>query len=219
MFHLRPYRLPGGDSAVREPCRTALSLLYETFGERALGMKQCPLEEKERSFFLEMIRKGVNSPVTTSMGRLFDGVASLIGLKHRVSYHAQAAIALEQSAVQSDTTDSYSFLLKNNIIYQIPVIEGIVQDISAGIPPHVIARKFHNSVIEMILTVSESLREETGITNVALSGGVFQNAIVLEHVFARLKERGFVPLIHQGVPPNDGGLALGQAVFGHFHDR
>lgn len=219
MFHLRPYRLPGGDSAVREPCRTALSLLYETFGDEAAGIRQEALSEKERLFFLEMIRKGVNSPVTTSMGRLFDGVASLIGLKHRVSYHAQAAIALEQAAVESDTTDSYPFLLKNNIMYQIPVIEGIVQDLNAGLAPADIAKKFHNTVVEMILAVSESLRQETGMTTVALSGGVFQNAIILEHSFERLKERGFVPLIHQAVPPNDGGVALGQAVFGHFHDR
>ncbi|MBI4848981.1 MAG: carbamoyltransferase HypF [Nitrospirae bacterium] len=213
-YHLQPYKLPGGDKAVKEPCRTALSLLYETFGERAKDFDFIPLSEEERSFLISMMEKDINSPLTTSMGRLFDGVASIAGLKHRVSYHAQAAIELEQAAERSDITDSYPVVVKNNMIYQFPVIDNIVDDLKAGTPIEVIAKKFHNTVVEIIVNVSESVRDETGITAVALSGGVFQNAVLLENTFRRLKETGFTPLVHQLVPPNDGGLALGQAAYG-----
>jgi hydrogenase maturation protein HypF len=163
-----------------------------------------------------MLKKDLNSPVTTSMGRLFDGVASIIGLTHRVSYHAQAAIALEQSALKSGETDSYPCIVKNNMIYQFPVIDRLVGDLNAGIPKEVIARKFHNTIVEIIVTVAEAVREETGLRTVALSGGVFQNVILLENSFKNLKERGFTPLIHQLVPPNDGGISLGQAVAAHY---
>jgi len=209
-FHLRPFRLPGGDKAVMEPCRTALSLLYETFGDRALEYSHMP--EKEKLFIMDMLKKDVHSPMTTSMGRLFDGVASIIGLKHKVSYHAQAAIALEQLAQGCDEKGSYPFIIKNNIIYHVHIIEHIINELNAGIPREVIAAKFHNTITEIILSVSELLRDETGIKRVALSGGVFQNSILLESSFVRLKEKGFVPLVHQLVPSNDGGIALGQAV-------
>jgi hydrogenase maturation protein HypF len=216
IYHMEPYRLPGGEKAVHEPVRTAFSLLYETFGEKALGLDLLPLTTEERSFFINMLRKEINSPVTTSMGRLFDGVASIIGLAHRASYHAQPAIALEQSAFGSDVPDSYPCIVKNNMIYQFPVIDRLVDDVNAGVPQEVMARKFHNTVLDIITAVAETAREETGITTVVLSGGVFQNAILLENGFRNLKERGFTPLIHQLVPPNDGGIALGQAAAAHY---
>jgi len=216
IYHMEPYKLPGGEKAVHEPVRTAFSLLYETFGEKALELDLLPLTPEERSFFFNMLRKDLNSPVTTSMGRLFDGVASIIGLTHRASYHAQPAIALEQSALGADVTDSYPCIVKNNMIYQFPVIDRLVDDVHAGVPREVMARKFHNTLLEIITTVAETVREETGITTVVLSGGVFQNAILLENSFTNLKERGFRPLIHQLVPPNDGGIALGQAAAAHY---
>ncbi|MBI5056092.1 MAG: carbamoyltransferase HypF [Nitrospirae bacterium] len=213
-YHLQPYKLPGGEKAVKEPCRTALSLLYETFGERTKTFDFIPLSEEERSFLINMMEKDINSPLTTSMGRLFDGVASIAGLKHRASYHAQAAIELEQAAVKSDITGSYPVVVKNNMIYQFTAIDSIVDDLKAGTPTEVIAKKFHNTVVGIIVNISESVRDETGITAVALSGGVFQNAVLLENTFRRLKETGFRPLVHQLVPPNDGGIALGQAAYG-----
>ncbi len=216
IYHMEPYKLPGGEKAVHEPVRTAFSLLYETFGDKALGLDLLPLTPEERSFFFNMLRKDLNSPVTTSMGRLFDGVASIIGLTHRASYHAQPAIALEQSALGADVTDSYPCIVKNNMIYQFPVIDRLVDDVHAGVTHEVMARKFHNTLLEIITTVAETVREETGITTVVLSGGVFQNAILLENSFTNLKERGFTPLIHQLVPPNDGGIALGQAAAAHY---
>ena len=164
-----------------------------------------------------MLNKNVNSPQTSSMGRLFDGIASLIGLKHKISYHAQAAIALEQLALKSNSSDSYPFVIKNDIIDQIPVIKDIVNDLKSKIPADVIARKFHNTIVDIIISVAEMIRKDSGITNVALTGGVFQNSLLLETSFSRLKEKGFSPIIHQLVPPNDGGISLGQAVYAHFH--
>jgi hydrogenase maturation protein HypF len=212
-FHLHPFKLPGGDRAVKEPSRTALSLLYETFGDRAGEIDFITLTGEERSFLLNMIQKDINSPVTTSMGRLFDGIASLISLQHKVSYHAQAAIALEQLALKSEERDSYPFSIEKGIIDQRPVIEMIIDDLKSEVPKETIAKKFHNTVVKIIVSTAELLKKETGISYVALSGGVFQNSIILENTFNRLRERKFIPLIHQLVPPNDGGIALGQAVY------
>jgi hydrogenase maturation protein HypF len=213
LYHLNPYRLPGGEKSVKEPFRTALSLLHETLGEASPEFNLLPLTEQERKFYLEMIKKGINSPLTTSMGRLFDGVASIIGLRHYVSYHAQAAVMLEQSASRSDENSGYPFSINEESIDFKPMIQEIVKDKRAGVPAEAIAKKFHNTIIEIIISLSEALRRSRGITKVALSGGVFQNGIILEGAFNRLKERGFTPLIHQLVPSNDGGISLGQAVF------
>lgn len=214
-YHLHPYHLPGGEKAVKEPFRTALSLLYETFGD-ASEFDLLSLTEKESRFYTEMIKKGVNSPLTTSMGRLFDGVASIIGIKHHVSYHAQAAVMLEQAAQRSDEEVKYAFRMEESLIDFRPMIREIVKDKQSGVQIEVISKKFHNTIIEIVISLSESLRKSTGITKVALSGGVFQNAILLSGAFNKLQERGFTPLIHQLVPSNDGGISLGQVVAGNF---
>ena len=193
-----------------------VTLIYETFGDDASASGLVPLTGEEKDFFINMIKKGINSPVTTSMGRFFDGAASLIGLWHKVSYHAQAAIELEQLALLSKETGSYPVSIGDGIIDQRPFVEMMVKDLDAAVPKEEIARKFHNTIVKIIVFTAELLKKETGITHVALSGGVFQNSIVLEGAFHQLRERGFTPLIHQLVPPNDGGVSLGQAVFGKF---
>jgi len=218
IYHLRPYRLPGGEKAIKEPFRTALSLLYETFGDEIPGTALPPINKTETSFLLQMLRKSINSPITTSMGRLFDGVSSIINLRHRASYHAQAAIALEQLALLSDTEEAYLFVIEGNVVDWRPIIKEIVRDMGEGIKTETIARRFHNTIIEIILNIAERLRRKRGYNKVALSGGVFQNAILLERVFYRLKEKDFIPLIHQSVPPNDGGISLGQVIAGHFQN-
>ncbi len=215
-FHLQPYKLPGGDMAVKEPRRTAMSLLYSTFGDKVLDMECIQFPEKEKLFLIEMMKKDMNSPSTTSMGRLFDGVASMIGLNHKISYHAQAAIALEQLALSSNERGSYPVIVKSSMIGHMPLIKGIMDDINSEVPKEDIARKFHNTVVDIIVAAAGSLREKTGISVVALTGGVFQNALLIESAFGRLKEEGFTVLIHQIVPPNDGGISLGQAVYGSF---
>ncbi|RJR17713.1 MAG: carbamoyltransferase HypF [Nitrospiraceae bacterium] len=214
-FHLRPFKLPGGDRAVSEPRRTALSLLYETFGDSAEQLALVPFSPEERSFLTNMLHRNINSPATTSMGRLFDGVASLIGLRHRVSYHAQAAVELEQLAFRSDEISAYPFTVENGVIDQRSVIEMIVHDIRAAAPKEVISRKFHNTIVKLIIQTAELLKEKTGTSYAALSGGVFQNSFLLENSFYGLRERGLTPVIHQLVPPNDGGISLGQAVYGN----
>ncbi len=215
-YHLLPYKLPGGDKAVKEPVRTAFSLLYETLGDEAGAADHLPLTKEEISFFTNMIKNNINSPVTTSMGRLFDGVASIIGLRHKVSYHAHAAIELEQLALMSEETGSYAVSLGDGIIDQRPIIEMILNDLDADVPKEIIARKFHNTIVKIIIFTAEILKNKTGISHVALSGGVFQNSILLENAFYKLKERGFTPIIHQLVPANDGGISVGQAVFSRF---
>jgi len=213
-FHLRPFKLPGGDRAVTEPRRTALSLLYETFGDNAEQLDLAPFTGEEKAIITNMLGRNINSPLTSSMGRLFDGVASLIGLRHRVSYHAQAAVEMEQLAFRSEETSSYPFTVENGVIDQRPMIEMIVHDIRAGAPKELISRKFHNTIIKLILYTAGVLKEKTGTSYAVLSGGVFQNSFLIEHAFKGLKERGLVPVIHQTVPPNDGGISLGQAVYG-----
>jgi hydrogenase maturation protein HypF len=217
VYHVRPYRLPGGEKVVKEPIRTAFSLLYETFQKEALNLDFIPLPEKEKQFFTTMIEKQINSPITSSMGRLFDGVSSIINVKHTVSYHAQAAIALEQIAIKSDDTACYPFTLDNGTIDFRPVIKHIAGDVKSLVPKEVIAKRFHNTVVEIITSLAEKLRKETGLSAVALSGGVFQNTLLLEEAFRRLEERGFSVLIHQLVPPNDGGIPLGQVAAALYH--
>ncbi len=211
-YHLYPFHLPGGDKAVKEPLRTACSLLYETLGSEALHSGLLPLSEEEMRFYVDMIARGVNSPVTTSMGRLFDGISSIIGFKHKVSYHAQAAIAMEQAAGRSGESGRYPFSMEGRAIDFRPMIREIIKEKHEGVFEEDIARKFHNTVVDIIVSAAGLLRDRTGITKVALSGGVFQNAILLEGTFHKLKEHGFIPLIHQIVPSNDGGISLGQVV-------
>ena len=215
-YHLLPFKLPGGDKAVKEPGRTALSLLYETFGDETTGTDALAMDNKERSFYLDMIRKNVNSPSTSSMGRLFDGVAAILGCSHKTSYHAQAAIELEQLALKSDETASYPFSLQGGTIDYRPIIEMLVTDLRQGVARAVIAGKFHNTIVKIIVFTAEILRKEKKTSLVALSGGVFQNAIILEKACTRLQKQGFTPLIHQLLPPNDGGISLGQAVASRY---
>jgi hydrogenase maturation protein HypF len=210
--HLRPFRLPGGDKSVKEPCRTAFSILFDTFGDEAAKLDFSHLTEKEKAFFMNMIRNNINSPLTTGMGRLFDGISSMIGLKHKVSYHAQAAVLLEQTALRSGETGSYPFRIDEGVIDYREMIRKITDDLQDDMPREIIARKFHNTVTDIIINISESIKKDTGIVRVALSGGVFQNSILLENVNLKLKERGFIPLMHQNVPSNDGGISLGQIV-------
>ncbi len=217
--HLRPFRLPGGDKAVKEPCRTAFSLLFETFGDEAAELDLSPLTGKEKAFFMNMISNNINSPLTTGMGRLFDGISSMIGLKHKVSYHTQAAVLLEQAALRSGETGSYPFRIEEGIIDYREMIRNITDDLRDEIPCEIIARKFHNTVTDIIIYISESIRKDTGIGRIALSGGVFQNSILLENVNLKLKEKGFIPLMHQNVPSNDGGISLGQVVAAGLQEK
>ncbi|MBU0566618.1 carbamoyltransferase HypF, partial [bacterium] len=167
------------------------------------------------SFIIRMIERSINSPLTSSAGRLFDAVSSLLGVRDVVEYEAQAAIELEMIADDSEEGE-YGFEVFEEgevfIIDPSPTILEIVQDINQGTAPAIVSAKFHNTVASFILNVAARIRDKTGIEKVALSGGVFQNRYLLERVKPRLAEQGFIPILHSQVPTNDSGISLGQAV-------
>jgi hydrogenase maturation protein HypF len=217
-YHLAYIPLPGGDAAVKRPYRVALAHLHAAgigWEDDLPPVAACP--ESERSIIAHQLKTGLNAAPTSSMGRLFDAVAALCGVRQTVTYEAQAAIEMEALAADevADVTDgAYQFDVQEVTFDAAPVIRAIVADLRAGVGAPVIAARFHNAVSELILTLSRRLRERRGLNTVALSGGVFQNVALLALVLRRLQADGFEVLTHRLVPPNDGGLALGQAVIG-----
>jgi hydrogenase maturation protein HypF len=210
--HFRQFRLPGGDMAVKEPRRTAVAVLYEIWGQNSL--EDCGLvpiaefSKNELSLIRQMLVKGVNAPVTSSVGRLFDAVAALVGIRQQVTFEGQAAMELE-SMIESEVTAGYPFELSNGvpqIIDWAPMIGEILVDLRKGISLGAIAAKFHNTLAEIIVEVAR----QVVTPKVVLTGGCFQNGYLLEQAVQRLSQAGFKPYWHQRVPPNDGGIALGQ---------
>ncbi len=222
--HLRPFRLPGGDAAVKAPRRVALALLWELYGEDALAMEDLApirgLPASERLVLGQMLRRGLSAPITTSAGRLFDGVAALLGLHPQVSFEGQAAMALEFMADPA-VSDAYplpltpakaaagSSLIVHRSSFLLdwqPLIEALVHDLRAGVSSGIMAARFHNALVDGIVQVATAV----GQPQVALSGGCFQNRLLLERSARRLRQAGFHVLLHRQVPPNDGGISLGQ---------
>ncbi len=212
VFHLKKFRLPGSEKAVKEPFRTAISLLEQTGIEPETLLN---VDRKKISFIKQMLQKSVNCPETSSMGRLFDAVSAMCSLVLKASYHAQAAIILEQAALESKCRESYRFEVDSdgNIDWR-AVISEIANDLKRGVWVADVAKKFHNAVSTLILELSLLLRDKTGINSVVLTGGVFQNRLLTETTGKLLEKNGFEVLTHQLVPPNDGGISLGQAVYG-----
>ena len=218
---LRPFRLPGGEKAVREPRRSALGVLHAIAGDDVAGMDGAPMRAfsaPERTLLLEALSRGVNSPVTTSAGRLFDAVAAIIDCRQRASFEGQAAMDLE-SAISPGVDNAYVFAIGDpppggygswqappSVIDWAPAIRGILEDLAAGTPAGVVAARFHNTLVEMIVATAGIVGEE----RVVLSGGCFQNRYLTERAVSRLRQAGFRPYWHQRVPPNDGGIAVGQ---------
>ncbi len=208
--HLRTFRLPGGDRAVKEPRRTAFALLFELFGDEVIAHTElapiAAFTPTERNVLLKMLQTKLNAPLTSSAGRLFDAVAALIGLRQHVTYEGQAAMVLEFTA--QDTDGVYPFEIREEKVDWAPMIHAIIVDLQRGVPVGIIACAFHNTLAAMILAVAR----QVGEMRVALSGGVFQNTRLLEQTVTGLSAAGFQPYWHQRVPSNDGGIALGQAV-------
>ncbi len=221
--HLRPFRLPGGDAAVKEPRRVAFALLWEMFGaaivERTDLAPVRAFTPAERRTLTQMLAKQINAPITTSAGRLFDGVAALLGLHPQVSFEGQAAMALEFVA---DVTvrDAYAFTLSEPpshfaegnapvtwLDWQ-PLIAAVLADVARGTATSVIAARFHNALVNVIVDMARRIGEE----NVALTGGCFQNRLLTERAADHLTQAGHRVLLHRHVPPNDGCIALGQVV-------
>jgi hydrogenase maturation protein HypF len=225
----RPFRLPGGDKAVKEPRRTAIGVLYQIFGHSVFERKDlAPMQTfspAELGLIAQMLAKGVHSPLTTSAGRLFDAVASLANLRQIVHYEGQAAMELEflTSGIEPHDLDrigSYDFKMEEArgcktvglnspiLIDWAPLIHGVLEDCKQRKPLSHISAKFHNALTEIIIGVAKHADRE----RVVLSGGCFQNRYLTERTVTRLQEEGFRPYWHQRIPPNDGGIALGQIV-------
>jgi hydrogenase maturation protein HypF len=210
--HLRQFRLPGGEVAVKEPRRSAIGLLYEIFGDQLWNHYHLltAFDRSELSLIRQMLDKGVNAPLTSSAGRLFDAVAGLIGLRLRASFEGQAAMELEFAA-QERVDDKYSFTLQEKfpvvIDWQSAVLE-IIDDLRGGETRGMISTKFHNMLAEMIVVMARKIGQD----KVVLSGGCFQNRFLTERTIDRLSAEGFRPYWHQRIPPNDGGISLGQVV-------
>lgn len=213
--HLDCVPLPGGDAAIRHPWRVAVSHLLRA-GMDAEGW--LPEEQKRALPLLRaQIGRNLNCVPTSSMGRLFDAVASVLGVRHSVSYEAQAAIELEalSRGVTPDRAYQFGFLDEDPVrIVAGPVWHEILEDLRMGVAPARISARFHGGVAEMVREICRRVREATGVAHIGLTGGVFQNVLLLEHCRGALEADGFRVYAHRVVPPNDGGLALGQAWLG-----
>ncbi|MBI5290692.1 MAG: carbamoyltransferase HypF [Chloroflexi bacterium] len=210
--HLAYVPLPGGDAATRKPARVALAHLLAAGVSLDSDLPPlAALSATEQRIVERQVATGLNSPPTSSMGRLFDAVASIIGLRQEVNYEGQAAIELEAIADPMET-GAYPFEMEQGSILPQIMIRAVVEGFRAGVAPAALAARFHNSVATLIRDMSVRLREQHGLNQVALSGGVFQNVTLLAKSLMLLQAAGFEVFIHRQVPPNDGGIALGQAM-------
>lgn len=247
--HLRLFRLPGGEQAVKEPRRSALGLLHALWGDAVFDRHDLApvqaFEPAERKALQRMLAGGLQAPLTSSAGRLFDAVASLVGLRQRSRFEGQAAMDLEFALEPGDSDEAYPVKLDalgpgelardrtlppctvhdecrafrrpptTYLVDWAPMLERLLADLEARVPVWEIAAKFHNTLAEAIVMVARQVGER----RVALSGGCFQNKYLLERAVQQLRDAGFSPYWHQRVPPNDGGIALGQAVAATRFDK
>ncbi len=216
--HLEYLPLPGGDAAIRNPWRIAVAYLHTLLGPESFPAGIfCP---SDALLVRQQVTHNINTPPTSSMGRLFDAVSALLDVRQVATYEAQAAIELEQIAAPVRQADSLSYTFDMEAVDGVQIVrvaalfEGLLGDIERSVPTPEIALRFHVTVAQMIVVVCERLHAETGITTVALSGGVFQNQLLPRLTLPLLENAGFAVLLHRHVPCNDGGVSLGQAVYG-----
>jgi hydrogenase maturation protein HypF len=211
MQHIPYFPLPGGDLAIRQPARVALALLW-SFGldwdERLAAVAQ--FRPAERANLLTQLERQINAPPTSSVGRLFDAAASLAGLRQTVNYEAQAAIEFEALADPGEN-GSYDFGSGGASAEVKHGFESLLADVLAGVSVATVSARFHNGFAGMIVAAAVRLRVETGIEQVVLSGGVWQNITLLRRTLSLFRQTPFQVYIHRQVPANDGGVALGQA--------
>lgn len=223
--HFRPVRLPGGDAAVREPWRMAMACLYQAMGRDAFDLDHPAarqLNGDSLAIFMTMVERGLNSPLTSSCGRLFDALAALLSLRTTVSYDGQAAIELEALAETVDDNDSYAYAASDGpslVVDFSDMFREVVRDLAAGAAPAVLARRFHNTLATAAVDTCCRVASTTNLDRAVLSGGVFQNRLLSELVYTGLTNRGLQVFTHRLVPPNDGGVALGQAAIAGWQNR
>jgi hydrogenase maturation protein HypF len=215
---LTPVCMPGSAAAIREPWRMAVSYLAHTYGDRFHTLDLSFLNHIDRDqadILVKMGRRGLNAPLTSSLGRLFDGVAALCGLRHRVAFEGQAAMELEMAAGADDAgcyDHGWTPVDGHYRIEIAPIIEGVVADLTRGLSVSRISRRFHTTLITLFTALCREIRAQTGLDRVVLSGGAFQNAILATALAQQLEAADFAVHTQRLVPPNDGGLSLGQAV-------
>ncbi len=207
-FHFKPFRLIGGEKAVKEPRRVALSLLFELFGEKAIGMELPTLNafgEKEVENLFKVWKSGINSPFSSSVGRLFDAVSSLLGIKHVLSYEGQGAMMIED-LYDPNEKGFYPYSMDGKKIVWDEIISGLIEEKDV--------RKASTRFINTLARICLDIAKELEIPNVCLSGGVMQNDPLVSRIKELLEEKGFKVFTHQRVSPNDSGLCIGQAFYG-----
>ena len=217
--HLEYFPLPGGDAAIKKPARTALALLW------SLGLdwdeNLAPIKEfcaEDQVMLRTQLEKKINTPMTSSMGRLFDAVSALAGVRQKVNYEGQAAIEFEAMADEAEA-GKYVFGVEADQIRVRGAVEALVKDVMAGVPTPKISARFHNGLAETVRETVKKIRDDTGIRSVVLSGGVWQNITLLRRTLSLLDKDDFEVYIHREVPTNDGGLSLGQATIAAFRMR
>jgi hydrogenase maturation protein HypF len=215
--HFAYLPMPGSTAAIKQPWRMGLSYLYAAYGDELVDLPlpflRC-IDGERTAIILEMIKKRINAPLTSSLGRLFDGVAALAGLRNEVAFEGQAAMELEMMAA-STAEYAYDWHWSFGTPVQIPtapIIRAVVEDLLQGTSTALISARFHLSLVRLFTDLCDHLRRDTGLRRVVLSGGVFQNAILLVGLVRALEDNKFKVYTHKQVPTNDGGLSLGQAI-------
>ena len=213
--HFRTFKLPGGEAAIREPRRSALGIFYEILGDSLFDDPDHPalahFGGRGRALLRQAMARDLNTPLTSSAGRLFDAVASLLGIRQRSHFEGQAAMELEFAAIRARTEEAYTCDLIGSdpvVIDWEPMFLEMVDDRKQHLRVDLMAAKFHNALVEAAVEVARRL----GISRVVLTGGCFQNRLLTEKMVIRFREENFCPAWHQRVPANDGGIALGQVV-------
>jgi hydrogenase maturation protein HypF len=220
--HLEPVPLPGGAAAIREPWRMAAAYLDAAWRDAVPDDLAVLARNRARwRQVVEVARAGVNSPPTSSAGRLFDAAAAIVGIRDTINYEGQAAVELEQLADRRERGGYRAGLTGGQPfrVAGVDLIRAVADDVRAGVDPAVVAARFHHGVAAAVVAGCLAARDATGLATVALSGGVFQNLLLLEAATAGLEAAGFRVLVHRRVPPNDGGISLGQAAVAAARDR
>lgn len=219
LFHLSYSPLPGGDRAIKEPWRLALAWLHQIepdcLEDPALSGI---LNHEGYQVVMQQIERGINTPMTSSVGRLFDAVAALCGVRYKVNYEAQAAIEFE-ALVDTEEEGVYTFEIVEDEIDPRPAIASLVSDLVHGFALPRIAARFHNGIALVVVDACKDIRERSGVSEVVLSGGVWQNMVLLSRTVSNLRREDFAVYLHRKVPTNDGGIALGQALIALAHMR
>jgi hydrogenase maturation protein HypF len=217
--HLDYVPMPGGAAAITEPWRMAVSYLHKHFGETLWDLEIPFVRELDRrqvAVVVRMLERGVNSPLTSSCGRLFDAVSALAGIRKRVNYEAQAAIEFEAAIAGEGDGAGYPFEIRPEgsgwIIDTQPLFAALVNDLRCGVPAGIVSRRFHEGLVDVLARTARLIHAKTGLDNICLSGGSFQNVFLLEHLKRRLEAEGLKVFTHSEVPCGDGGLSLGQAL-------